>query len=217
MGTVALGIRHVLCVPLRLVRYLDTVEDEPSKRTSASSISIAARRDRCCRRRRAARSRRWRPKRRWRSRTRGCIARRWRRRGWIRRSGSPRRSSRRCCRGCRTRRVFRRGRIDAAVPIDRRRLLRLRGAARRLVRVRARRRRGQRASGGAAERDGAGHHRGAERVDRWSVRDAHPRQSRHAAARHRGALCDGVLWRAGAGRAGHLVQRGAQSAVRARP
>lgn len=29
MGTVALGIRHVLCVPLRLVRYLDTVEDEP--------------------------------------------------------------------------------------------------------------------------------------------------------------------------------------------
>jgi phosphoserine phosphatase RsbU/P len=29
MGTVALGIRHVLCVPLRLVRYLDTAEDEP--------------------------------------------------------------------------------------------------------------------------------------------------------------------------------------------
>ena len=27
MGTVALGIRHVLCVPLRLVRYLDQAED----------------------------------------------------------------------------------------------------------------------------------------------------------------------------------------------
>src|SRR5690606_24144748 len=26
MGTVALGIRHVLCVPLRLVRYLDRVD-----------------------------------------------------------------------------------------------------------------------------------------------------------------------------------------------
>jgi serine phosphatase RsbU (regulator of sigma subunit) len=29
MGTVALGIRHVLCVPLRLVRYLESAEDEP--------------------------------------------------------------------------------------------------------------------------------------------------------------------------------------------
>src|SRR5690606_32104042 len=32
MGTVALGIRHVLCTPLRLVRYLDRVEDHEEKR-----------------------------------------------------------------------------------------------------------------------------------------------------------------------------------------
>jgi len=31
MGTVALGIRHVLCVPLRLVRYLESAEDEPTE------------------------------------------------------------------------------------------------------------------------------------------------------------------------------------------
>jgi phosphoserine phosphatase RsbU/P len=31
MGTVALGIRHVLCVPLRLVRYLEEAEDEPTE------------------------------------------------------------------------------------------------------------------------------------------------------------------------------------------
>jgi phosphoserine phosphatase RsbU/P len=31
MGTVALGIRHVLCVPLRLVRYLEAAEDEPTE------------------------------------------------------------------------------------------------------------------------------------------------------------------------------------------
>ena len=45
MGTVALGIRHVLCVPLRLVRYLDRA-DLPSetRRRSACSISTAAKR-----------------------------------------------------------------------------------------------------------------------------------------------------------------------------
>jgi serine phosphatase RsbU (regulator of sigma subunit)/pSer/pThr/pTyr-binding forkhead associated (FHA) protein len=31
MGTVALGIRHVLCVPLRLVRYLDKAESVPNE------------------------------------------------------------------------------------------------------------------------------------------------------------------------------------------
>ena len=54
--------------------------------------------DRCCPGRRARRSRRWRPKPPSRSRTRGSIARRWRRRGWSRRCGSPPRSSRPCCR-----------------------------------------------------------------------------------------------------------------------
>ena len=45
MGTVALGIRNVLCVPLRLVRYLDQAP-RPSARSGASacSISTAARR-----------------------------------------------------------------------------------------------------------------------------------------------------------------------------
>ncbi len=102
MGTVALGIRHVLCVPLRLVRYLDTVEDEPVEKNigvlyldSREKGSLLS------------------------SSTRSALetlateaavaienARLYRetleKARLIRRSGSPRKSSRRCCRGCRT-------------------------------------------------------------------------------------------------------------------
>ena len=31
MGTVALGIRHVLCTPLRLVRYVERADDKPAE------------------------------------------------------------------------------------------------------------------------------------------------------------------------------------------
>ena len=55
MGTVALGIRHVLCTPLRLVRYVDTGRSRaPTSGASACCISTAASGERCCRRRRAA-------------------------------------------------------------------------------------------------------------------------------------------------------------------
>ena len=39
MGTVALGIRHVLCVPLRLVRYLDTRRRRRTKKAHRRAVS----------------------------------------------------------------------------------------------------------------------------------------------------------------------------------
>ena len=66
-------------------------------------------------------------------------------------------------------RVLPRRRVVAPVPIDRRRLLRLRRPVRRFVRVRARRRGGQGAAGGAVERDDAGHVRGAGGRQRFAV------------------------------------------------
>jgi hypothetical protein len=42
MGTVALGIRHVLCAPLRLVRYLDRADLPSDTKTTACSISMPA-------------------------------------------------------------------------------------------------------------------------------------------------------------------------------
>ena len=50
MGTVALGIRNVVCVPLNFVHYVDA-RTRRTARTGASacSISTAARRARCCR------------------------------------------------------------------------------------------------------------------------------------------------------------------------
>ena len=47
MGTVALGIRNVLCVPLRLVRYVDAPKRSARSAASACSTSTAARRGRC--------------------------------------------------------------------------------------------------------------------------------------------------------------------------
>ncbi len=75
-GTVALGIRHVLCTPLRLVRYVERADDKPeeqiigvlyldSRERGALGSSRRGRRSRCSRR-----------KRRSRSKTRGSIARR---------------------------------------------------------------------------------------------------------------------------------------------
>ena len=127
MGTVALGIRHVLCVPLRLVRYLDKADAaERGASASACCISTAARRARCCRLDARRRSRRWRPRPPSRSRTRGSIARRSRRRGIeqemriaaeIQQALLPQ--------GAAQRRVLRGGGDVAAVPLDRRRFLRL--------------------------------------------------------------------------------------------
>ena len=137
---------------------------------SACSISTAARRARCSRTPRAPRSKRSRPKRPSPSRTPGSTARRWRRRGWSRRCGSRPRSSRRCCRRpARVGRLLPRRGVVAAVPLDRRRLLRLRRPVRRVVRLRARRRRGQGPARGAPERDDAGHVRGAGGRQRLAV------------------------------------------------
>ena len=76
----------------------------------------------------------------------------------------------------------------AAVPLDRRRLLRLRRPAGRRVRVRARRRRRQGAAGGAPERDDAGHLRGAGGRQRLAVADDRAREPGALPARHRVAL-----------------------------
>ena len=174
MGTVALGIRNVLCVPLRLVRYVDKAENVGEERRIGVLYLDSRRRDRCCRARRARRSRRWRPRPRSPSRTRGSIARRWRRRGWSRRCGSRRRSSRRCCRRpARAGAYFR----AAAASLPCRSIggdfydyveMRQRGA-----RVRARRRGGQGTARGAPERDDAGHVRRAGGDQRRAVADHH--------------------------------------------
>ena len=66
----------------------------------------------------------------------------------------------------------------AAVPLDRRRLLRLRRPVERLARLRARRRRRQGAARGAPERDDAGHLRGPGGVERSAVADGQPGQPR---------------------------------------
>ena len=58
-GTVALGIRHVLCTPLRLVRYVERAEERGDRRRSSACCTwTAASAARCSRRRRARRSRR---------------------------------------------------------------------------------------------------------------------------------------------------------------
>ena len=98
MHTVALGIRNVLCVPLRLVRYVDKAEAVGEERRIGVLYLDSKEKGRSSRAPPAPRSRRSPPKRPSPSRMPGSIARRWKRRGWSRRCGSPPRSSRRCCR-----------------------------------------------------------------------------------------------------------------------
>ena len=101
MGTVALGIRNVLCVPLRLVRYLDKAEAADvererrigvlyldSREKGDADVQLDARGARNAGHRGRGRDR----KRQALSRDDGEGAR------WSRRCGSRRRSSRRCCR-----------------------------------------------------------------------------------------------------------------------
>ena len=80
-GTIALGIRHVFCLPLRLVRYLDEAEAPAEQKQIGVLYLAVGRREAYCRGRRAPRSRRSPPKRRWPSRTPASTANRWRRRG----------------------------------------------------------------------------------------------------------------------------------------
>ena len=173
MGTVALGIRNVLCVPLRLVRYLDQGR---GRRRGAPHRRALSRQPReglaALRAPRAPRSRRWPPKPPSRSRTPASIARRWRRRGWSRRCGSPPRSSRRCCpRPAGSGAFFR----AAAASLPCRSIggdfydyVDLPDGS---LGLRARRRRRQGAARGAAERDDAGHLRGAGGDQRRAVAD----------------------------------------------
>ena len=53
MGTIALGIRHVLCLPLRLVRYAQERAIAPARNASACCTSTAATAARSCPTRRA--------------------------------------------------------------------------------------------------------------------------------------------------------------------
>ena len=96
MGTVALGIRNVQCVPLKLVRYVDRADEVATERRIGVLYLDSREKGSFLPARRAARSKRWRPKPPWRSRTPVSIGKRWRRRRWSRRCGSRPRSSRRC-------------------------------------------------------------------------------------------------------------------------
>ncbi len=104
------------------------------------------------------------------------------------------------------------GRV-AAMPIDRRRLLRLRRPVGWIVRLRARRRGGQGAAGGAPQRDDAGHVCGSSRRQRSAVADHQPRQPRALPPRDRVAVRDADVWRSPSRRPFDLLQRRAQPAV----
>ena len=110
-------------------------------------------------------------------------------------------------------RVLPRGRGVAAVPIDRRRLLRLRRPVRRLVRLRARRRRRQGPPRGAPERDDAGHLRRAGRGERLAVADDHEGEPRALPPRHRVAVRDADVRIAAAERTAAVLQCRPQSAA----
>ena len=152
-GTVALGIRHVLCTPLRLVRYVERADDKPEDEIDRRAVSRQPRARRAADRRRAAVGARnaVAPKPPSRSRTRGSTARRSTRRSSSRSSKSPRPFSGRCCR---PRASDRRVLHDAAAP--RRRAWPSAATSsttsicRRPVRVHRRRRRRARVAGRAA-------------------------------------------------------------------
>ena len=94
-ATMMIGIRHVLCVPLVLVRYVESGRGVQRRdRASGCCTSTAARAGCSSRRRRAARSRRWPARRPSPSRTPGSTARRPRRPASSRSCGLPRKSSR---------------------------------------------------------------------------------------------------------------------------
>ena len=85
-----------------------------------------------------------------------------------------------------------------------------------VVRVRARRRRGQGAAGGAPERDDAGHVRGAGGRQRLAVADDRAREPGALPARHRVAVRDADVRVAARRRPADLLQRRPQPAARRR-
>ena len=154
LGTVALGIRHVLCTPLRVVRYLEHSEasadqrpigvlylDSREKGQLMSALRAHRAGGRCGRgrigdRKRAALSR---------GNREGAAGARAGARGGDSARAAPR--------GAAIGRALRSRRCVDSVPRDRRRFLRLLQPARRPFRVRARRRRRQGTAGGAADGD----------------------------------------------------------------
>ena len=108
--------------------WCDTpIRPRPRPRIGAlgSSIWIVGRKARCCCRQRPQPSKPWRTKLRWPSRTPSSIARRWRRQSSSRKCRRRPRSNGRCFRPPSNRIVLRRCGGDVAMPVDRRRLLRL--------------------------------------------------------------------------------------------
>ena len=96
-GTIAVGIRHVVCVPLLVGVMASASASGRRAASSACCIWTGKSAAPCCRRPRAARWRRLPRRRRWRSRARGCTPSRPRRRASTATCASPPRSSRRCC------------------------------------------------------------------------------------------------------------------------
>ena len=217
MGTVALGIRHVLCVPLRLVRYLDKAEAVGEERrigvlyldnrekgtllshstraaleTLATEAAVAIENARLYRE----------------TMEKARMEQEMRIAAEIQQALLPKagRSG-----------VFFKA-AAASLPcrsiggdfydyVD---------LAERLARVRARRRRRQGAAGGAAERDDAGHLRRAGGDERFAVADRDARQPRALPARYRVAVRDADVRRAPPGRPAAVLQCRPQSAARDR-
>ena len=201
MGTVALGIRNVLCVPLRLVRYLDKAEavgderrigvlylDSREKGSLLSSSTRAALETLATEAAVAIENARLYRE----TMEKARMEQEMRIAAEIQQALLPE--------GGRIGRVLHGRRRVAALPIDRRRLLRLRRSAGRRARVRARRRRGQGAARRAAERDDAGNLRGPSREQRSAIADDHPRQPRALPPRDRVALRHADVRRASPGR-----------------
>ena len=94
-GTVALGIRNVLCMPLRLVRYVDSVESTSEDKRVGVLYLDSREKGTLMSEGPVRRWRRWRPRPRSPSTTPSCIAPPSRKPASIRRWPPPRRSSRR--------------------------------------------------------------------------------------------------------------------------
>ena len=212
-GTVALGIRHVLCTPLRLVRYVERADEKPRGRDDRRAVSRQPRaRARSDRPRRGRRSRRCRPKRRWRSRTRGSTARRSTRRSSSRSSRSRPPFSARCCRprawtGRSARRSALRRRASPSAAISS-----TTSICRPAVRVHRRRRGRQGIAGGAAGGGGARHVQRGVHVSRQPGVGHVAAESRLVPARDREQVPDGVLRHPRSRRLVHVHERGSQRA-----
>ena len=152
LGTVQLGIRHVACIPLRMVRYLDRADMKSRHQEHRRAVSRQPRKGQPAGAAHAHRARYARHRSRRGDRERAALSRNARE-GAHRARAEDRRGNPEGAAARRQpqRRVLRVGRHVGAGAVDWRRLLRHAGHARRAVRLPGRRRRRQGPGGGAAD------------------------------------------------------------------